>query len=49
MAMAGEGSFLSLPLSRHTSTNIEVVKMFLAVDVVCETTDREVLVRVGPA
>ncbi len=32
-ALAGGGSFKTLPLSRHAQTNIEVVKMFLDVDV----------------
>jgi RNA 3'-terminal phosphate cyclase (ATP) len=33
MAMAGEGSFRSLPLSRHSLTNIQVVEMFLPVKI----------------
>lgn len=35
MAMAGGGSFTTLPLSRHTTTNIEVIRKFL--DVAIET------------
>lgn len=33
LALAGEGSFRALPLSRHTETNIEVVHAFLPVRV----------------
>lgn len=33
MAMAGGGRFRTLALSQHTRTNIEVVKMFLEVDI----------------
>ena len=31
IAMAGKGSFRALPLSRHTKTNIEVIRRFLPV------------------
>jgi RNA 3'-terminal phosphate cyclase (ATP) len=33
MALAGSGAFLTLPLSRHATTNIDVMKAFLSVDV----------------
>jgi RNA 3'-terminal phosphate cyclase (ATP) len=33
LALAGGGSFVTLPLSNHASTNIEVVKMFLDVTI----------------
>ena len=29
MALAGGGEFMTLPLSRHSTTNIEVLKKFL--------------------
>jgi len=32
-AMAGGGSFITLPPSRHTMTNIEVVKQFLDLNI----------------
>jgi RNA 3'-terminal phosphate cyclase (ATP) len=32
-ALAGEGSFVTMPLTLHTTTNIEVVQMFLPVGV----------------
>ncbi|MEO6323024.1 MAG: RNA 3'-terminal phosphate cyclase, partial [Thermoanaerobaculia bacterium] len=33
MAMAGAGSFLTLPLSRHATTNAEVIQRFLPVSI----------------
>ena len=33
MAMAGGGSFSTLPLSRHATTNIEVIRKFLDVSI----------------
>ena len=36
MALAGGGSFRTLPLSRHTETNIEVLKQFLDVEISTE-------------
>ncbi|MCI0662556.1 MAG: RNA 3'-terminal phosphate cyclase [Acidobacteria bacterium] len=33
MALAGEGSFTTLPPSRHTTTNIEIIKKFLDVEI----------------
>lgn len=40
MAMAGEGSFRALPLSRHSRTNIQVIEMFLPVKVQHDEADR---------
>ena len=33
LALAGSGSFRALPLSRHTKTNIEVIRRFLDVPI----------------
>jgi RNA 3'-terminal phosphate cyclase (ATP) len=33
MAMAGTGRFLTLPLSRHTTTNIDVIKQFMDLNI----------------
>ena len=33
MALAGGGSFVTLPLSLHTLTNLEVIKLFWPVEV----------------
>jgi RNA 3'-terminal phosphate cyclase (ATP) len=33
LAMAGKGRFITLPPTRHTQTNIEIIKRFLAVDI----------------
>ncbi|MBI4752289.1 MAG: RNA 3'-terminal phosphate cyclase [Acidobacteria bacterium] len=33
LALAGEGSFVTLPPSRHTTTNIEIIKLFLDVEI----------------
>jgi RNA 3'-terminal phosphate cyclase (ATP) len=40
IAMAGEGSFRALPLSRHSRTNIQVIEMFLPVKVQHDEADR---------
>lgn len=48
LAMAGGGSFRALPLSRHAKTNIEVVGMFLPVEVRHEQVDRVAVVEVQP-
>ena len=48
MAMAGGGSFTTLPLSRHTTTNIAVIGKFLDVGIECEQlADRLWSVQVG--
>lgn len=41
MALAGEGSFLTLPLTLHTQTNIEVLKQFLEIDIHIEQVSAE--------
>jgi RNA 3'-terminal phosphate cyclase (ATP) len=40
MALAGGGEFMSLPLSRHSTTNIEVLKKFLDVEITVNKIDR---------
>jgi len=40
MALAGGGEFMTLPLSRHSTTNIEVLKRFLDVDVAVAKRER---------
>ncbi len=48
MALAGRGSFRTLPLSLHTTTNIEVVRRFLDVPIRATTAESgTVLVEVG--
>ena len=48
MAMAGGGSFTTLPLSRHATTNIEVIGKFLDVRIECsQLADRLWNVRMG--
>lgn len=42
MAMAGGGKFRTLPLSRHSTTNIDIVKMFLDVDVTVTKQSKDV-------
>jgi RNA 3'-terminal phosphate cyclase (ATP) len=41
MALAGGGKFRTLAPSNHTRTNIEVVKMFLDVNVKCEEKEKD--------
>lgn len=49
MALAGAGSFVTLPLSLHATTNIDVIRMFLDVDVdVNPAGDDAVSIRVTP-
>ncbi|HEY7543385.1 MAG TPA: RNA 3'-terminal phosphate cyclase [Blastocatellia bacterium] len=40
MAMAGGGSFTTLPLSRHATTNIDIIKKFLDVEIAVTELDR---------
>ena len=40
MALAGGGEFMTLPLSRHSTTNIEVMKKFLNVEISVTRIDR---------
>jgi RNA 3'-terminal phosphate cyclase (ATP) len=42
MALAGGGSFTTLPPSRHTTTNIEIIKKFLDLEITCEQTTNRV-------
>lgn len=47
MAMARGGSFTTVPPSRHTTTNIEIIRKFLDVEIVAEqTTNRSWIIRV---
>ncbi|MBI2947909.1 MAG: RNA 3'-terminal phosphate cyclase [Verrucomicrobia bacterium] len=50
LALAGGGSFITFPLSAHTTTNIEVLKRFLPIEVkVAPISDRAVRVDVERA
>ncbi len=40
MALAGGGEFMTLPLSRHATTNSEVLKQFLDVDITVTRVER---------
>jgi RNA 3'-terminal phosphate cyclase (ATP) len=40
MALAGGGRFLTLPPTRHSQTNMEVIRKFLAVDIYAEQQDQ---------
>ena len=40
LALAGGGSFRTLPLTRHSTTNIEVIKKFLDVEITVTEEDR---------
>lgn len=42
MALAGSGSFTTLPPSRHTTTNIEVIQKFLDIPITAEQTNNRV-------
>ncbi|RPI74939.1 MAG: RNA 3'-terminal phosphate cyclase [Desulfobacteraceae bacterium] len=42
LAMAGQGSFRTLPPTQHTLTNIEVVKRFLDIPISCQKIDTNV-------
>lgn len=48
MAMAGEGSFRTMPLTEHTRTNIEVVEQFLPVRVQQEQSNAGAVVTLTP-
>lgn len=37
LAMAGKGRFITMPPSRHTLTNIEVIQKFLDINIACST------------
>jgi RNA 3'-terminal phosphate cyclase (ATP) len=47
LALAGSGCFSTLPLSRHATTQIDLIGRFLDVPVVAEQQDRQTVVRVG--
>jgi len=40
MALAGGGEFMTLPPSRHTTTNIEIIKKFLDIEITVNKIDR---------
>jgi RNA 3'-terminal phosphate cyclase (ATP) len=42
MAIAGGGAFTALPPSRHTTTNIEVIKQFLDLEITSKQMDNRV-------
>lgn len=42
LAMAGGGSFTTLPLSRHATTNIDMIRKFLDVEISVETLSNKV-------
>ena len=47
-ALAGGGSFTTSPLSRHSLTNIDVIRQFLDIEITIENpSDRTCLVKVG--
>jgi RNA 3'-terminal phosphate cyclase (ATP) len=48
MALAGGGEFLTLPLSRHSQTQVELIPHFLDVAVSIELQGDTVSVRLGP-
>lgn len=39
LALAGGGSYITLPPSRHTLTNIDVLKQFMDINIACEALD----------
>ena len=41
LALAGGGSFVTLPPSRHTLTNIEVLKQIMNIDISCKAINEE--------
>ena len=48
LALAGAGAFSTLPLSQHTTTNTDVIRRFLGVDVITEPTPgRNVTLRIS--
>jgi RNA 3'-terminal phosphate cyclase (ATP) len=49
LALAGGGAFRTLPLSRHSTTNIDIIRTFLGVDfAVAPVSDALVEVAVSP-
>ena len=47
LALAGSGAFVSLPLSRHATTQIELIRRFLGVPITVEQDERRATVTVG--
>lgn len=49
-ALAGGGAFRTMPLSRHSETNMDVIRKFLDIEIAAETnSDRTCLVRINNA
>ena len=47
-AIAGHGRYLTLPLSLHSTTHVDLIRQFLDIDVAVERIDRDrCLVRVS--
>jgi RNA 3'-terminal phosphate cyclase (ATP) len=42
LAMSGSGSFRTLPPTKHTLTNIDVIRKFLNIDIRCEEIDKKI-------
>ena len=49
LALAGGGSFASLPLSRHAMTQIELVRRFIDIPIEVERSNQQAVVRIGQA
>jgi RNA 3'-terminal phosphate cyclase (ATP) len=47
LAVAGAGTFVTMPPSRHTLTNIEVIQRFLPLTVECRPTEGSGAWRIG--
>lgn len=47
LAIAGTGNFMTLPLSRHVTTHIELIQQFLELNIAAEREKKSVLIRVG--
>ncbi len=47
LALAGSGSFTTLPLSRHAKTQIEILRKFVDVPIEVERADQQAVVTVG--
>jgi RNA 3'-terminal phosphate cyclase len=46
--MAGGGKFRTLPLTRHSTTNIEIIKKFMDINIDVEKNDKDIYeVRIG--
>jgi RNA 3'-terminal phosphate cyclase (ATP) len=42
LVMAGKGRFLTMPPSRHTTTNMEVIRKFIDIDISCTPYDEQI-------